>query len=220
MLNRNRYYYPAVLDLQNKKCVIIGGGLVALRKLKTLIEVEAKITVVAPHFCDELLDIARKHKCDIIKDFYHRKYLEHAFLVIAATDSRNVNAEISQAAPCLCNNITQPELSNFVVPASFKEGDITIALTTNGMPAFTRLLKDYFQELITPDLVDFNTFLLQQRSIVKTIPSTPKERTLFWRKLLQKDLLNLVMVGNTTIAKEKILNAISSFRTKSQNSAR
>lgn len=220
MLNSNKYHYPVMLNLQNKKCIIIGGGVVAARKLQTLVQAKAKVTIIAPTFCNELLAIAQKYNCSIIRDTYHKKYLENAFLVIAATDNHALNAQISNIAPCLCNNITEPNLSNFIVPSSFTEGDITVALATGGMPAFTRLIKEHLKQFISPELADFNAFLLQQRVIVKAIPSTPEDRTIFWRKLLQKDLLNLVIAGNTAIAKEKILDAISSFRTKSQNSTR
>lgn len=220
MLNNNCYHYPVMLSLKDKCCVIVGGGMVAARKLQTLIQSGANVKVISPVFCQKLTEIAQNSRCELIQDTYKEVYLKGAFLVIAATNDSLVNKEISMQASCLCNNITQPELSNFTVPSAFTQGDITIALATGGMPAFTRLLKQYLKQFITPDLAEFNSFLLQQRKIVKDIPSTPAERTAFWRQLLQEDLLKLVIAGNTAMAKEKILNAISSFRTQSQNSTR
>ena len=130
MLNRTNFHYPAMLRVAGKNCVIIGGGTVAARKLSTLLDAGAKVTVVAPLFCDEVQTLASAHGCTLIKDYYKPEYLQNSFVVIAATDNKAVNRQISEAAPCLVNNITEPELSNFTVPSAISEGDITIALAT------------------------------------------------------------------------------------------
>lgn len=220
MLIKTNFHYPAMLRVAGKNCVIIGGGAVTARKLATLLAAEAKVTVVAPLFCDEVQKLASTHGCTLIKDYYKPEYLQNAFVVIAATDNKAVNRQISEAAPCLINNITEPELSNFTVPSAISEGDITIALATGGMPAFTRLLKKQLEHILTPELADFNSFLLLQREAVKNIESTPQERTQFWRSVLKQDLLNLVIAGKAAQAKEKVLDAVNSFRTQSQNRPR
>ena len=220
MLIENNFHYPVMLKLTGKKCVIIGGGEVAARKLNTLCEAGAEVTIVAPEFCDLLQKAARKYQCQLINDCYNVRYLKQAFIVIAATNDVAVNRQITAAAPLLCNNITEPELSDFTVPSSFTQGDITVALATGGMPAFTRMLKKRLQEVITPDIAAFNDFLRQQRHIVQQIPSTPAQRTTFWRQILTDDLINLVAAGHAAQAKENILDAISSFRSQSQNGPR
>ncbi len=220
MLIENNFHYPVMLKLTGKKCVIIGGGEVAARKLNTLCEAGAEVTIVAPEFCDLLQKAARKYQCQLINDCYNVRYLQQAFIVIAATNDVAVNRQITAAAPLLCNNITEPELSNFTVPSSFTQGDITVALATGGMPAFTSMLKKRLQEVITPDIAAFNDFLRQQRHIVQQIPSTPAQRTTFWRQILTDDLINLVAAGHAAQAKENILDAISSFRSQSQNGPR
>lgn len=211
MLNKTNFHYPAMLRVAGKNCVIIGGGAVAARKLATLLDAEANVTVVAPLFCDEVQKLASAQGCTLIKDYYKPEYLQNAFVVIAATDNKAVNRQISEAAPCLVNNITEPELSNFTVPSAISEGDITIALATGGMPAFTRLLKKQLEHILTPELADFNSFLLLQREAVKNIESTPQERTQFWRSVLKQDLLNLVIAGKAAQAKEKVLDAVNSL---------
>lgn len=220
MLIENNFHYPVMLKLTGKKCVIIGGGEVAARKLNILCEAGAKVTIVAPEFCDLLQKAARKYQCQLINDCYNVRYLQQAFIVIAATNDKAVNRQITTDAPLLCNNITEPELSNFTVPSSFTQGDITVALATGGMPAFTSMLKKRLQEVITPDIAAFNDFLRQQRHIVQQIPSTPAQRTTFWRQILTDDLINLVAAGHAAQAKENILDAISSFRSQSQNGPR
>ena len=220
MLIENNFHYPAILKLKGKKCVIVGGGQVAARKLVTLCEAGAEVTVVALELGAELLKEAEKHSCQLIKDYYKAEYLQQAFIVIAATNDAAINRQITANAPLLCNNITEPELSNFTVPSSFTQGDITVALATGGMPAFTRILKQKLQQVITPDMAAFNDFLLEQRRVVQQIPSTPAQRTAFWRGLLTKDMINLVAAGYAAQAKENILDAINSFRSQSQNGPR
>lgn len=220
MLIENNFYYPAMLRLAGKNCVIVGGGAVAARKLLSLCAAQACVTVVAPKFCSELQERAQLYHCQLVRAAYKAEYIAGAFIVVAATDSAAVNRQITADAPCLCNNITEPELSNFIVPASFRQGNITVALSTCGVPAFTRLLKKLLQRNVTPELADFNEFLKLRRAAVRQISSTSAQRTAFWRQTLDDEILNLLTAGQAAQAKEKILNAINGFRTQSQNGAR
>ncbi len=220
MLIKNNFLYPAMLCLTGKRCIIIGGGAVAARKLTALCQAGACVTAVAPDFCGELLETARLYGCQLVRANYTPKHVERAFVVVAATDDAAVNRQITADAPCLCNNITEPELGNFTVPSSFRRGDITVALATGGMPAFTRRLRELLQRTVTPELADFNDFLRRQRALVRQIPSNPAQRTAFWRRTLNDEILNLVTAGQAELAKEKIVNAISGFRTQSQNGSR
>ncbi len=220
MLIENHFNYPIMLNLHQKRCVVVGGGTVAARKLQTLLQAGAQVTVVAPQFSDEVLAAVQDSNVILEEKKYEKRQLQDAFLVIAATDSKEINRQITADAPFLCNNITEPQLGNFSVPAHITQGDITLALATGGMPAFTRLLKQHLSTILTADLDAFNSFLLEQRELVKSIPSTPKARTAFWRQTLTINLLNLVLAGDLASAKEKIVDAISSFRTQSQNSSR
>ena len=206
--------YPAMLKLQNKRCVIVGSGKVALRKLHSLGQAGARITVVAPDFSPEFQEAAAIYEAQLVQDNYESSYLQNSFLTIAATDSFAVNRDITLHAPGLCNNITEPELGNFIVPASFQQGNITIAVSTDGIPAYTRQLKAYLQTAITPVHAEFLEFLRLQRQELKTILPTPKERTMFWRQTLTPEILELLASGNLAGAKEKVLDAVTSFRTK------
>lgn len=218
MLNKNSFTYAAMLNIADRKCVIIGGGTVAARKLATLCEAGANVTVAAPHFTEETLKIAEKYSCKVMHECYHPAQLENAFITIAATDSKEINREITAAAPFLVNNITEPELSNFIVPASMQIGEIQLTIATGGIPAYTRFLKSFLKQKLTPAFAEFNEFLKEQRQQVKNIPSTPAERTAFWRQTLSTEVLNLLENNDVLHAKEKIHYAVNSFRAQSQNS--
>lgn len=216
----NNFSYPVMLKLAGKKCVIIGGGVVAARKLTTLCEAGASVTCIAPSFAPELLAAAENFNCTLLQDVYQPQQLANAFITVAATDSFEVNRTVTEAAPCLCNNVTEPHLSNFTVPSSVKIGTLTVTIATGGIPGYTRLLRKYLQSKLNPAFGQFNDFLLEQRRAVKAIASTSEERTIFWRQVLNENLLLLLENENIEQAKEQIQNAVDSFRTQSQNGTR
>lgn len=218
-MESHEFSYPAMLRLKDKKCVIIGGGAVAARKLASLLASGARVSCVALDFTPELLDAAGT-KAELIRASYDPAYVKDAFITVAATSDKNVNRKITQDAPFLVNNITEPDLSNFIVPSSFTRGSITVAVATGGMPAFTRLLKGLLLKAVTPELSEFNAFLYKTREELKAIPSTSKERGAFWRSVLTEELLEEAAAGDAGKAKEKISDAVSSFRVKSQNGPR
>ena len=130
--------YPVMMNLKDKKCIVIGGGKTALRKAKKLTECGAEVTAVSPAFCEgfEELNIICK-----IKE-YEKNDLIGAFLSIAATDSREVNLKIREDANTLGILVSladAPKLSDFISPASRSDGGITVAVSTNG--AFPLLSK-------------------------------------------------------------------------------
>lgn len=217
MLNKNTFDYAAMLNITGQNCVIIGGGSVAARKLTTLGEAGAMITIVAPEFCSEALNGADKYSCNVLQEHYRPEHLKGAFITIAATDCKEINREITAAAPFLVNNITEPELSNFIVPASMQVGEIKLTIATGGIPAYTRFLKSFLKQKLTPAFAEFNEFLKEQRQQVKNIPSTPAERTAFWRQALSPEVLNLLENNDVLQAKEKVQYAVNSFRAQSQN---
>jgi len=148
--------YPIFLKLDNKKVLIIGGGLIALQKLKGLLNTEAKITIIPPHIIDEIKD-ARGEFPNIRKiEFIERDYAYgdelSAFMVIAATDNPEINNMI--ATRCrdqmiLANSVDQPEFCGFYVPSIIESGSIKVAISTNGKaPSVARKLREDLSSLI------------------------------------------------------------------------
>lgn len=217
MLIENEFRYPLMLKLAGKECVLVGGGRVAARKLKSLLASGARTRIVAPEFCEELLCQARAPGTELVEDRYKREYIKDAFLVFAATDDAELNARICADAPLLAVNITEPELGNAANPASFREGNICVAVATGGMSAFARLLKKRLEEVVTPELAAFNEFLREQRLALQKIPSSPAERAAFWRRTLTEEVINLAISGDAARAKEIISDAIGSFRPEPQD---
>ena len=140
-----RMYYPAMLNLKNKKCVVVGGGLVALRKCMTLLECEASIKVVSLTFRKEFSEFSSE-RILLIRDNFRTRYIEGCFLVIAATEEIEVNQEIysyCEGNRILVNVADEPELCSFIVPAYIRRGDLTISVSTGGRsPALARKIKE------------------------------------------------------------------------------
>jgi len=135
-------FCPIMLDISNKACVVFGGGRIALRKIKRLIEYGAKVTVVSPEIIDEIKGL----ELFLINDTYNEKYLENVFIVIAATNDKIVNKEVydkSIEKNLLILNVNGKDSSNIIFPAIKKEGEITIAVSTNGTsPAMAKSIRD------------------------------------------------------------------------------
>jgi precorrin-2 dehydrogenase/sirohydrochlorin ferrochelatase len=138
-------YYPAMLNLRNKKCSVIGGGLVALRKCITLLECEASIKVVSLTFRKEFSEFDPARVL-LIRDVFRTQYIEDCFIVIAATEDKELNKEIynyCEENRILINVVDEPELCSFIVPAYLRRGDLTISVSTGGKsPALARKIKE------------------------------------------------------------------------------
>ena len=131
------------------KAVIIGGGAVGSRKARALIDAGAQVTVVAPEITADLVDAERLRQVTIIRERYHRDRIKGATLVIAATDSREVNAQIAidaQANGQLVNITDYPDEGNFHTMALHRSGDVTIAVSSGGVPGAAARIRDAIAE--------------------------------------------------------------------------
>ena len=138
--------YPIMLNINNKKCVVVGGGKVALRKAQKLIECDGTVTVISPEFTDGFGGF------NTIQKEYEKTDLDGAFLVTAATDDKALNHKITADAremKILAYAVDDADASDFILPASKTAGDITVAASTNGkFPFLAKRLRDEISENI------------------------------------------------------------------------
>jgi precorrin-2 dehydrogenase/sirohydrochlorin ferrochelatase len=138
-------YYPIMLSLKGKKCVVIGGGAVAERKVAGLMDGGANdIVVVAPKATDALERLNEDGSIRLLRREYKKEDAEGAFLLFAATDDRDVNcaaAAAGQQAGALVNVADEAGEGGFVTPAAVRRGELLIAVTTGGAsPALTAII--------------------------------------------------------------------------------
>ena len=211
-MEENLFRYPAMLNLNGKRCAVIGGGKVALRKTRTLVAAGANVTVIAPAADENLTALAADGKIKLVLRGYESGDVSDCFLVVAATDSAAMNRQIAAEAPCLVNVVTEPELGNFSVPAQSASGRLSFTAFGGGLPAYTALLARDIARIYGNDFAEFAEFLHEARTRLQQLDLTPKERTAFWRKQLTKEAIGLLHEGRLNTLKERINNAIDSFR--------
>ena len=211
-MEENLFRYPAMLNLNGKRCAVIGGGKVALRKTRTLVAAGANATVIAPAADENLTALAADGKIKLVLRGYESGDVSDCFLVVAATDSAALNRQIAAEAPCLVNVVTEPELGNFSVPAQSTSGRLSFTVFGGGLPAYTALLARDIAKTYGDDFAEFAEFLHEARTRLQQLDLTPKERTAFWRKQLTEEAIGLLHEGRLNTLKERINNAIDSFR--------
>jgi siroheme synthase-like protein len=126
-------YFPMFIDLEGKKCTVAGGGSVAHRKVESLLKYEASVEVIAPDICEEIRSLSGD--LHLAEREVRLEDLSDSFLVIAATDQRKVNQEISSYCRrhnIFVNVIDSKKECSFVFPATVKREKISIGVTTSG----------------------------------------------------------------------------------------
>jgi len=141
--------FPVALHGERIKAVIVGGGAVGTRKALALLKAGAQVTVIAPQISDELQEAQRLHRVTIVREEYDRDRIKGMNLVIAATDSRDINAQIALDAQHngqLVNITDYPDEGNFHTMAVHRSGDITIAVSSGGVPGAASRIRDAIAE--------------------------------------------------------------------------
>lgn len=194
--------YPVFLELSGKCAVVIGGGAVAVRKARKLVESGAELTVIAEHTNDELIELAQSTQTKLIKSKYSKDYLSGATLVIAATNDHELNKQIykdCQQLGLLCNVVDVPELCDFFVPAVVKRGDLQIAVSTEGQcPAYARYLRKKLEQIFTDKHGEFLAELkVIRKHIVKNVPNHAERKALLEQLVGDKSFECFIQDGST-----------------------
>lgn len=134
------------LDIKGKPCLVVGGGEVAFRKTETLLKSGAtQIKVVAPLLHPGLAGLSKKGVVKLFKRKFSLSDLKGAAIVVCSTDSEELNSLVGKAAiknGALVNVVDRPALCNFIVPAVFRNGPLTIAISTGGAsPALAKKIR-------------------------------------------------------------------------------
>ncbi len=180
-------YFPFFIDIKNKKCLVIGGGTVAYRKIAALLEFDAQITVIAPKVCQEVK--ALQDRIKLILREYRETDLEDVFFVIAATNDSLLNSTISKACferNILINAVDELENCNFLFPAYIKQGNITVGITTSGnSPLIAGRLKRILREAIPDYYEELVNILGEYRKLFKERICDTEKRSAALRELTE-----------------------------------
>ncbi|MGB5745443.1 MAG: bifunctional precorrin-2 dehydrogenase/sirohydrochlorin ferrochelatase [Desulfobacterales bacterium] len=138
-------YYPVHLNIQNRNCLVVGGGGVGTRKVRTLLDCGARVTVVSLEVSPQLRDLAASGDIILAERSYQSDDLCGMFLVVGATNDEKLNKQISSEADrlnTLCNIADRPEVCNFILPSIVHRDDLVITISTSGQsPALAKKLR-------------------------------------------------------------------------------
>lgn len=203
-------YYPIMIDLTRRQCVVVGGGAVGARKARALAEAGANVVVIAPD-CDASLESAER--VTLLRRDYRPGDLAGAALAFAASDDRSVNAAVASEARALgipVNVADDPELCSFIVPSVVRRGDLVIAVSTSGRsPALCKIIRKQIEAEYGPEYAGLLTLMSELRGIVKAQHASHHEREDAFSRLLDCGVLELLREGRAEEARERALECIS-----------
>lgn len=185
---------PIMIELENKKVVVIGGGRIAKRRLDGLFESGALLTVVSPAVTSEIAGWAEEGKITWKLKNFEPKDAEAAFMLVIATDDPTVNAAARKAAPphCLVNASAEAEFGNVHFPAHFKRGKLSIAVSTNGAsPMLAKKIKHELQNQFDTSYEQYMEFLFRARQLLKQSELSRQTREEYLREFLDESFLQV-----------------------------
>jgi len=189
-------YYPVCLDLDGRLCVVVGGGKVAERKVRGLLACRAQVKVISPDLTDELSSMHGAGMLKWVERPYQKGDLAHAFLVIAATDDELAQQQVQEEAAehnKLLNVVDVPSRCNFILPATVRRGDLTLAIATGGKsPALAKKLRKELEKRIGPEYTVLVNILGAFRPLILASGLSQPENELLFHQLLHDDMVDWI----------------------------
>ena len=203
-------YYPAFLNLRGKKCIVVGGGKVAERKITALIRAGACVMVISPELTATLERRKAAGEIDHIGRKYRKGDLKGAFLAIAGTSIEEVNRAVSIEAPLLVNVVDAPELCNFIAPAVVRRGALAIAVSTGGAsPAMASAVRRELELLYGNATGRYLLFLGKLRKEAIKMISDKKLREAFLKKAASQEILGILRDEGFPKAKNIVMERLA-----------
>lgn len=201
-------YYPIFVNLKNKDCLVVGAGEVGKRKSLSLLEAGAKSVLIIDTNAavSGLKSILDMENVQFESREFKESDLDGKFIVMACTSNQQVNSWISQLCEdreILCNIADQPEKSSFIVPATFKRGDLTIAMSTAGKsPALARRIRRELQEKFGDEYAQMLTLMGRIRPLLLELGMDTQDNTTVFRELVNSNLLQALGDHDLDAARE------------------
>jgi len=200
-------YLPIFTKLENRHCLVVGGGDIAARKVHLLLKANATITVCAPDICDSLLEKAQHNQISIINDVFSDQLIEDKWLVIAATNQHHINehvAKLAEQKQILVNVVDEPKLCSFIMPSIVDRSPIVVAISSGGKaPVLARLIRERLEALLPMHIGRLAKISGEFRHRVKQVITKESLRRRYWEKLFGNgDLASLLQKGQTEKAQQ------------------
>lgn len=211
-------YLPLFTEIRGKQVLIVGGGAIALRKARLLIDAGADLTLVSPTFERDLLALAAQSKAKLVTGYFSPGLLEHKLLVIAATDDADVNQAVADAANAkniLVNAVDAPAISSFIFPSIIDRSPIVVAISSGGAaPVLVRRLREKLETLLPQHLGPLASVMGKFRSKVKETLGSLNQRRQFWEQALSSNVVSLFSQNKPQQAEIELDQQLTSFGEK------
>ncbi len=192
--------YPVFFDIRAKRCLVVGGGMVAERKVRGLLREKADVVIVSPAVTGGIARLAARAQCCWLKKKYTADDLHGAFLVFAVTDSPTVQDRVASDAEALglpVNVADQPERCTFHVPAVLRRGDLTLAVSTAGKsPALAAMVRQMLAKQYGEEHAQLLSLMGKLRPLVINAARTSDERKSLFQKILHEDMIHWIKSGH------------------------
>ncbi|KGE18318.1 precorrin-2 dehydrogenase/sirohydrochlorin ferrochelatase family protein [Paenibacillus wynnii] len=192
-------YLPIMLDCHGQRCVVIGGGRIAERKVLGLLEAGASVTVVSPSITDGLAKLAEESALTWSKRVYAPGDIRGAFLVYAASNDVEVNRKVAEEAHAYgipVNVASEAERGSFITPGVVRRGRLTVAVSTSGAgPGAAAEIRGLLEETLGEEYGPYLEFLHHMRTEIKQREESHEVRSRLLRKLGTLDVLNKIRQG-------------------------
>ena len=200
-------YYPIGLSLQGRPCLVVGGGMVAQHKTKTLMQYGAQVTVVSPALTPLLRRWARARRIHAQQRAFRPDDVRGRWLVYGATDDERVQRAVFRAAQrrnIWVNIVDQPSLCTFIAPAHIKRGNLTIAISTGGRaPSVARHVRRKIERLIGPEYAALLRLMERLRPAVRRAAPTIRQRGRIMERLMNDRVMNALRQGHPRLARRR-----------------
>jgi len=195
-------YYPISLDIQNRNCLVVGGGSVGTRKVMLLLECGAMVSVVSMEATRKLQELSGNGIIRLERRPFKTSDLHGKFLVMGATDNSEINRQIyteAQGLGVLCNIADYPEACDFILPAIVNRGDLTIAVSTSGKsPAFAKKLRKDLEKKFGTEYADFLKLMGEIRKKLLSEDHEPEAHKHLFEQVIERKLIEMIKERNIT----------------------
>jgi siroheme synthase-like protein len=203
-------YYPVFLEMKDRRCVVIGGGAVAERKVEGLVAVGANVTVISPAITNGLRELLTQGAIRHVAREYQTGDRAGYDLVFVATANSEINAVVSNEARSLriwVNSADDPDHCDFILPAVIRRGDLAVAVSTGGVsPAVTRAIREELDQYVSADYASFVQIAGEVRRELREKSVSPGAGA--WNRALKGDFRRLIKEGRPEQAKELLLETL------------
>lgn len=205
-------FLPIFVNIRHQPCLVVGGGEVAARKVSLLLSAGATVTVVSPQLSHELADMLTAGKITHLPRNFENADIQQPVLVIAATDDRAVNENVSALARARgipVNVVDNPGLCSFIMPSIVDRSPLQIAISTGGAsPVLARMIRTKLEGCIPAAYGRLGALVDRFRDQVKARFSNVNQRRMFWESVLEGSVAERVFTGHEAEAEAELEQAI------------